>query len=316
MVCGFKIDRDDWNSGGGFYQVRQWHAHTWVEAYLLPSQIPAKWLHGKDYWKHRFRHDDDPYNGGRYNSEHCWEEGGWVRLDATPAGFAAERTNWLTPVRNGLDWLDGVWSKYVVELDYKTQRDAIYQPIADAARSVWKEVTSARQWQSMFDSVAVALYLDHLGREARWILLGVVGVMLMLVLAGVGVLLFRIIRRLWARSHGNLARRRGRRGVEIAFYRRFESLMARQGLVRAPAQTQHEFAAAAGSRLASLTGESRLAALPTVVADAFYRVRFGQAPLDNLQTQAVEQALAEMAAIHRKRRLQSPIVGGDSSRRL
>ena len=115
----------------------------------------------------------------------------------------------------------------------------------------------------------------------------------------VGVLMVRIGRRLWARSNGNRARRRGRRGVEIAFYRRFESLMARQGLVRAPAQTQHEFAAAAGMRLASQTGESRLAALPAVVADAFYRVRFGRTPLDNLQTQAVEQALVEIAAIRK-----------------
>ena len=75
--------------------------------------------------------------------------------------------------------------------------------------------------------------------------------------------------------------------------------MARQGLVRAPAQTQHEFAAA-GTRLASLTGEGRLAAVPAVIADAFYRVRFGRTPLDNLQTQAVEQALVEIAAIHKR----------------
>ena len=36
---------------GGYYQVRQLHAHTWVEAYLRPSQLPAKLKHGKDYWK-------------------------------------------------------------------------------------------------------------------------------------------------------------------------------------------------------------------------------------------------------------------------
>ena len=289
MVCGFKCDHDDWNSAGDYYQVRQWHAHTWVEAYLPSDQLPAKWLHGKDFWLHRLQPD----------SERCWEEGGWLRLDATPAGAAGERTDWLAPVRKGLDWLDGNWSKYVVELDYQPQRDAIYQPIADAARSLWQVATSARQWQSMFDSVAVALYLDHLGREAKWVLLGVVGVMLAVLLAGAGLLLVRIGRRLWGRSTGNHSRRRGRRSVEIAFYRRFEGLMARQGLVRAPAQTQHEFAAIAGVRLASLTGERRLAALPALIADAFYRVRFGRTPLDNLQTQAVEQALVEIAAIRK-----------------
>jgi hypothetical protein len=37
-----------------------------------------------------------------------------------------------------------------------------------------------------------------------------------------------------------------------------------------------------------------LAAAPAVVVDAFYRVRFGLSPLDNLAAQKVEQALAEL----------------------
>ena len=294
MVSGFKCDHDDWNSGGGYYQVRQLHAHTWVEAYLEPGQIPAELKHGKDYWtgiKGRPAADN----------KRAWEHGGWLRLDPTPAGAAGEREDWATPLRKGFDWLDGVWSKYVVELDCQTQREAIYRPIADGARNVWHDLTSAKKWQTMFNSVSVAFYLDHLGREAKWILLGLIGVTLMLVLAGGGVLAVRIGRSLWARSTGNHTRRHGPK-VEIAFYRRFESMMARRGLVRAPAQTQHEFAAAAGSRLASLTGESGLAALPAVIADAFYHIRFGQMPLDNLQTQAVEQALAEIAAVGKRRR--------------
>lgn len=66
-------------------------------------------------------------------------------------------------------------------------------------------------------------------------LLGLIGATLMLVLAGVSVLAVRIGRRLWARSTGNHTRRHGPK-VEIAFYRRFESMMARQGLVRALVQ--------------------------------------------------------------------------------
>jgi transglutaminase-like putative cysteine protease len=294
MVCGYKCDHDDWNSAGGYYQVRQWHAHAWAEAFLRSNQLPEKWKHGKSYWRHRPRPELDK---DAYDSEPCWATGGWLRLDPTPAGAAANREDWLTPLRKGLDWLDGVWSRYVVELNYQTQRDAIYQPIADAARNVWRKITNAQSWRSMFDSVSVALYLDHLGREVKWILLGVIGATLLLVLVGVGVVLVRFGRRLWAGSKGSHGRRRGRGRAEVAFYKRFESLMARQGLVRAPAQTQHEFAAAAGSRLVSLTGEGRLATLAAMIADAFYCVRFGQRPLDNLQAQAVEQALVEIAAI-------------------
>ena len=264
----------------------------WVEAFLKSNQLPEKWKHGKSYWRQRFQPNDD-----RSKTEQCWNSGGWLRLDPTPAGAAADREDWLTPLRKGFDWLDGIWSRYVVELNYQTQREAIYQPIADALRDVWQKMTNAQRWQSMFDSVSVALYLDHLGREAKWILLGMIAATLLLVLVGVGAIVVRFGRRLWAGSKGNHARRRGRGRVEIAFYKRFESLMARQGLVRGPAQTQHEFAAAAGSRLVSLTGEGHLATLAAMIADAFYHVRFGQLPLDNLQTQAVEQALVEIAAI-------------------
>ena len=46
----------------------------------------------------------------------------------------------------------------------------------------------------------------------------------------------------------------GRR-IEVEFYRRFETLLARHGLVRAAGQTQREFAAAAGLRVAAIARE-------------------------------------------------------------
>ncbi len=38
IVLGFR--GGEWNSVGSFYDVRQLHAHAWVEAYLEPEQIP------------------------------------------------------------------------------------------------------------------------------------------------------------------------------------------------------------------------------------------------------------------------------------
>ena len=294
MVSGYKCDRDDWDSLGGYYQVRQFHAHTWVEAYLWSGQLREclrsgqlrrDWLHGKDYWPW-FREGDD-------------RNGAWVRLDPTPAGASDERTNWFTPIREKLDWLESAWSNYVVELDVQTQRDAIYGPIVNGLRIAWEEATSPSRWRAMFNSVAVALYLDHLNREARWAVLGLAAIVAAAMLLGAVWWLWRLGRRLTARWTGYRPRRAGGGGVEVEFYRRFERLLARRGLVRAAAQTQREFAAAAGTRLATLTGEARLAALPAVVADAFYRVRFGRTPLDNSQTQAVEQALQELLAMGR-----------------
>ena len=66
--------------------------------------------------------------------------------------------------------------------------------------------------------------------------------------------------------------------MEIEFYRRLRACWARQGLIRGPGQTQREFAVVAGDRLAAVTGQTSIAALPAVVAEAFYRVRFGGTP--------------------------------------
>jgi hypothetical protein len=292
MVSGYMCDQTDWDSLGGYYQVRQYHAHTWVEAYLGPGQlqaylksgqITADMLHGQDYW-HWFWTKDDEVNGA------------WLRLDPTPAGAANERTTWFTPIRQKLDWLESAWSNYVVELDMERQREAIYGPIVAGLLSAWEAVTDVNNWRAMFNSVAVAMYVDHLSHEARGALLGLAAITAAAMLLGLMWLLWRLGRRLSARWTGYRPRRAIGRGVEVDFYRRFERLLARRGLVRTAAQTQREFAAAAGVRLAAMTGEARLAALPGLVADAFYRVRFGRTPLDNNQTRAVEQAIQELSA--------------------
>lgn len=287
MVSGYKCDMDDWNAMGRFYQVRQLHAHTWVEVHLWPGQIPKELIHGKAYW-------------AKPDAGRSWDNGGWLRLDPTPGGGA--NANWFLPVRNGLDWMESAWSMYVMELDCERQRDAIYKPIAEAAKSVWKELTNPDRWRWIFATEADSLYLDHLGREVRWMLLAVLGLVLVALTAGVGWLFVRVGRRVWSRWTGRPIRRRGRQGVEIAFYRHFERLMARRGLVRAPQQTQREFAAAAGAKLAASTGEESPATLTALIADAFYRVRFGRTPLDNLQAQAVEQALGELSKIGNRSR--------------
>ena len=113
-------------------------------------------------------------------------------------------------------------------------------------------------------------------------------VVLAVLLVAVVWLLVRVVRRLRGRRLRGPHRHARGRPIEVGFYRRLETLLARQGLVRAAAQTQREFAAAAGGQLAARTGQAGLAGLPPLVAEAFYCVRFGLAPLDKIQAQAVE----------------------------
>ena len=281
MVVGYKCD--EWNAVGGYFLVRQLHAHTWVEAYLEPDQLPPEHLHGIDYWP--------------------WlTAGGWFRLDPTPAGAEAEQpSRWHASFRRARDWLDFGWSNYVVELDFQRQHDAIYQPISRALRNVWQEATSLQRWRDMFGAIQAALRLERLSGAAAWLMIALAGMLAAVIVAAAGWLFWLAGGRLHARWTGNHAgRTRGRR-AEIEFYRRFETFLARQGMVRNVGQTQREFAEVAGLRLALLGGEPRWATLPGVITDAFYRVRFGRQPLDKHQVQAVEQALEKLSKLGRRR---------------
>ena len=276
MIVGYKCD--EWNAVGGYYQVRQLHAHTWVEAYLKPEQVPANLMHGRYHWLWTWP--------GR---------GGWLRLDPTPAGEGPQRqSSWLAPMHDATDWLDGAWSNYVMDLDAERQREAIYGPIARAAQAVWREVTDPGRWRAMLDATLVTLHLDQLSGAAAWLAAAVAGLLAAALLAATGWLLWLLGRRLrarWTGNHSRVARRR----TQIEFYRRFETLLARRGILRAPGQTQREFAAAAAARLALLGNDPQLGGLGGVVAEAFYRVRFGRQPLDSVQAQAVEHAIEKLA---------------------
>ena len=125
MVVGYKCGQADWNAVGGFYQVRQLHAHTWVEVFLRSRQIPPELMHGKDYWRSDLAH------GWGYDT------GGWYRLDPTPGAAVAAipEAPWWSPLQRIQDWLDFGWSNYVVELNYRRQQEAIYQPIVRVVRA-------------------------------------------------------------------------------------------------------------------------------------------------------------------------------------
>jgi protein-glutamine gamma-glutamyltransferase len=279
MVVGYKCD--EWNSIGRYYQVRQLHAHTWVQAYLSPRQIPLDLLHGTDYW---------PWQ----------EEGGWLRLDPTPAGGGpVDRSSWLTPVHNALDWLDSIWSTYVRELDCERQREAIYGPIERAAQAAFLAVTDPAWWCAIVEKLAALLHVDQLSGAAAWLAIALAGILAAALLAGAGWLFWRLGRRFWRLGMKNHAGRARHGRTQVEFYRRFETILARQGILRSAGQTQREFAETAGLRLARLSGEPQIAPLPGLVADAFYRVRFGGQPLDNPEAQAVEHALVELAAVPR-----------------
>jgi len=267
LVVGYKTD--EWNDLGEFFQVRQLHAHTWVEAYLSPRQV-------RD-WPAR---DGPPPQT---------EFGAWIRLDPTPAGSGPRINRALDLFGKSFDWLNFVWASYIIEMDQPRQHEVIYDPLTDALSEAARRLVDPRWWQTTFDRIAGAV-----GTGLRNLILVLAGavVVIVLVLAYRG---FRAVLGRWlVRLAGRTARGTRSLGARVEFYRRLEAALARFGLVRSPAQTQREFARQAGRRIAESTGEGHLAGLPGQVVEAFYRVRFGGTTLDSTQADAVEQALRRL----------------------
>jgi hypothetical protein len=277
MIVGYKCD--EFNPRRNFYQVRQWNAHTWVEAYLPPDQIPRELCHKRHYW--------------------AWAtNGGWLRLDPTPTadvrsvGLFGRMQN---RIEDSFNWLEVLWSDYLVEMDRDRQREAVYQPAVRAVRKAIQKLSDPQWWRGLLSRVGHALSFGRWASTTGYWL----GVMLLVLIGALMLLgtwwLVRFALRWWRRRRARATATDRRPQVE--FYRRFEALLARQGMVRRAGQTPYEFATAASVHMLALTGRPQWQSLPLRLVEAFYRVRFGRQPLDTAQAEAVEHALAELKAV-------------------
>jgi transglutaminase-like putative cysteine protease len=268
----------EWNSAGGYYHVRQLHAHAWVEALLDPAH----------------------YEGQNLYSGADWERGAWLTLDATPlsqgsAGDGLSRGLWGRAWMY-VDYLQVLWGRFVAGLNYATQQEAIYQPLAAFVARVWNQLSSLREWIGLPPISKLGL----IGHSWSWyrrhwfsFFGGLSTCAVLLAAVGAVMLAKRVIQQL-----RRLARRAaphvGPRASNSEIYGRLERVLAHHGYRRTSGQTPYEFALAAGGDLAERAGCSPLAALPRRVVEAFYRVRFGRHPLDSAEAQAVEHALSAL----------------------
>lgn len=274
MVVGYH--GGEFNSLGNYYLVRQKHAHAWVEAYMEPGEYPVDQL--------------------ATGSDDSGTHGAWLRLDPTPPDYELEladsETTLAAQVGDMLDYAQLLWTDYVLGLNSQRQRDAIYGPISAAL-------------SALRSSGAIRWLLYALASVCGLVLLGA-GLLYAARATGVAqreTLIATLARTLgapgrWLSAFWQPAAKRAqaRAAMHVVFYDRLESLLRRQGMVRGPSQTQREFAAAAGGRLADVPQLQAVAGIPRRVAEAFYRVRFGGPPLDSREEQAVEQALRDLEA--------------------
>jgi transglutaminase-like putative cysteine protease len=248
IVNGFK--------GGDFsdltqtLNVRQKHAHSWVEAYAGPEPDVEK----------------TPI---------------WIVLDPTPGNERQESIAHVGGIaarfRPFTDVIRHIWVFYIVGYDGERQDRLLYAPMRDMLREIRAQYSKLGGWLKkgfafLFHFPDVSSFVS-----IRGFLVAFIACSLLTGVAHLGMRLARLVMR-WLRGPqvDTTSMSAG-----LLFYRRMAQLLAEHELNRTPAETQREFARRAGT---FLTGQGpatqQVSTVPQQIVDAFYRVRFGHLELD------------------------------------
>jgi hypothetical protein len=257
MVNGFK--GGDWNELTQTMNVRQKHAHSWVEAYLGmgPENAPI-----------------------------------WITLDPTPAN---ERQRSIAEVggvagnfRPFTDVLRHLWVFYIVGYDGERQNRVLYAPMREIMRLVMEKYIQIGKWirrwfALLFHFPSVSAFISIRGFVVSFVVLTL--------LAGAGYVSRQIGIRFLRWLRGPQADMTSLT-AGILFYRRLAQLLMHYNLERTPAETQSEFAGRASKFLATkgLLADG-LAEVPQQVVEAFYRVRFGHLELEPASLDELDRRL-------------------------
>jgi transglutaminase-like putative cysteine protease len=248
LVTGY--EGGDWDQRTGVYVVQQLHAHAWVEAQV---------------------------------------ERGWITLDATPADrdreISESAAQSASLIENLKEAFTSIWSNGVT-MNGLQQREMIYLPIVDFAKSAWERLKDIRGTTQAFWGFLV----DVIRNPEEW--MNWKGGLTVFTLLTALVLIVRSLIRLmarfrsWSRSSDAAAEERH----IVEFYEVFRDVTSRAGMTPEPAQTAAEFSQSVSDRWKARLEPAGLGAFPKVLAEEFYRVRFGDQSLtaaeaDTLRTQ-------------------------------
>ncbi len=269
LVNGFK--GGDWNDLAGVVTVRQKHAHSWVEV-LEPTPPSDRFI---------------------------IRTPAWVTLDPTP-GLARDESvarvggmNFGT--RQFTDFVRYVWVFYIVGFNAERQQKFLYDPIMylyrEARRGfqmIWAGLLSIHGW--MFHFPSVSSFMTWRGFVS--ISLNIIGIIILI------RLVMFIVRRVRRAMAGDLDGRSSK-AIGVLIYRRLVTLLTELGLERPDWETPREFAKRATLMLvgnAAGPGHEAVADVPSLVVEAYYRIRFGHDELDETHLAHIESRLDALEA--------------------
>ncbi|HRF02511.1 MAG TPA: DUF3488 and transglutaminase-like domain-containing protein [Pirellulaceae bacterium] len=263
LVMGYRVDSDDYNELGGFYEVRSRNAHVWVEAYLAPQDITDEML----------------------ASGEAAPTGAWLHLDPTPgsSGEIAEQMQEMNLARRAdqaFGYAQMIWDDYVVGLDAERQSRSMTGP--------WGTFLDPARWSEDLEEAFAQLPIA--GNVSSTTLAAAVAVVVLIVLL-FGAARRPALDRLKRGSAARLLRRIAPRLADwlavpeppaerpvIPFWQRFERLLERRGRTRGVAETPREFLARVAAEFAGTSGNETLLPAFEQVGNAYHEARFGQRP--------------------------------------
>ncbi|QGJ70033.1 Hypothetical protein PBC10988_17220 [Planctomycetales bacterium 10988] len=267
VVTGFS--GGEWNDLGKFYKFRQYHAHAWVEAYIPQGEE---------------------------------KPGYWLTLDATPPDerdlFVEEQAIGFVIWRQITDYLDSVWSTYIMGMNASRQYQIIYYPIRD----MWVTFQVWLDRQPLWHTFTEWL-LQESGSRGRYsqiwgsLKIGVVLLIAVGLLFGMfwGIRKAYLLLRGKKRKKSNGTYRKTEATLQaLAFYQQLEMVLKRHHFNRTTEQTPWEFAESVKNQLAQREETAAVAVIPTSIVEKFYHVRFGQQALIETEKQQLQQELKQL----------------------
>jgi transglutaminase-like putative cysteine protease len=263
----------EYNEIGDYFTVRRSDAHAWVEAHFTSEQLREAGFDAGD----------------------LAATGGWLRLDATPAGPGSNAGSELRAQQDqAADYAQRIWKDYVLNSRQRAEESSFYGPLQDSARRTYRDLIESGK--ELIKRMRDSQFVGGAINQETWFSWPI-AILIMLVGAAL-VLLWRIVRwlpRLAPRLAKKLGLGQGLDDVRQHFYRQCLRLLHRAGFVRQAGQTADEYTSAAAEKLAI---SRHWAAAPqelAVLTAAYYRLRFGGSKTLRAEEQrAVAAALDEM----------------------
>jgi len=262
VILGFKTEAFE-NSASCI--IRQSDAHAWVEVYLPPETLPHRTVGRYAFW---------------------WHNGGWLRLDPTPASQSSPLMTSLTLQWTDWNlWVQAFWNEFVLNMNPNRQSLTIYQPLSQAWHIIFYRVFNFGFWQELYVDMVWyyrSFFMDNVPKQKQPMWVGFYWVPPIILFILIGLATWRLILILRPSVRQRTVEETRRR-ITIEFYLRMERMLAKIGLHRKSALTPLEFAR-----------QSSFMTLMLPVVDAFYRVRFGNAVLTEEESQSILKTLEQL----------------------